>query len=154
RDQQQELSQLMKQFEHHGTPGGFIDSAALQRDIEILNRFGLKIEDVDKAFGSASISTEQFDTRVKILTQSNLSAIDTLSQMVDWAQVLTEVIHAFTDAIAGAVAGTNDLGRALLVGFFQIIGEIATTLGTLFILAAAGFAFIPGLNWSAGQLAA
>src|SRR5262249_48595543 len=106
------------------------------------------IRSVDAAFGSASRSAEQFGTRVDILNGKNVSFIGTLKQMVNWQEVLTAGIHAFTGAIAGAVAGTEHLGRALLVGFLQIISEICVTLGTMFVLAAAGFIALPGFQWS------
>lgn len=132
----------------------FIDPQRLVRDIQLLNELGLTMQEVDQQFGSASHSAEQWEKRLEILSGASVSFIGKMKQMVDWQAVLTQGINGFTSAIAGAVAGTENLGRALLRGFFQIIGEIAIQLGTLMLLAAAGFLFIPGLNWSAGALAA
>lgn len=160
KQQMNEVLQLRKHLLSTARPGGLTDDQSfklnldLDADIKKLDALGISANDVDKYFGFASQSVEQFHARVELLTSANASAIDSLSQMVDWSAVLTSGIQAFTSAIAGAIAGTDSLGHALLVGFFNIIGMIAIQLGTLFILAAAGFAFIPGLNWSAGALAA
>jgi hypothetical protein len=153
--QEAAIDSIINKFQGRG--GGAVqlfDMNELDHAATLMRQYGLTVEDVDKAFGSASVSVDQFNDRVDILTGTNLSAIDTLSQMVDWSHVLTEGIQAFTGAIEGAVAGTENLGRALLASFFKIIGEIAITLGTLFLLAAAGFLVLPGFQWSAGQLAA
>lgn len=159
-----EIDKLTKQFGRQGFGGlgaGRIDTAQMEALLQKLNQLRAKtgdvtigIHEVDAAFGSASHSAEQFGKRLDILNGSNTNFIQKLQQMVDWQNVLTQGIHAFTGAIEGAIAGTDHLGRALLVGFFQIISEICITLGTLFILAAAGFIALPGFQWTAGQLAA
>jgi hypothetical protein len=146
------LTQL--QARSGGGSAQFFDHQRLEQDLKLLKDLGLTTKEVDQAFGSASHSADQWEQRLEILSGASVSFIGKMKQMVDWQRVLTEGIHGFTSAIAGAVAGTENLGRALLKSFFQIIGEIAIQLGTLMILAAAGFAFIPGLNWSAGALAA
>jgi hypothetical protein len=159
-EQMKEVERVRNQLLSRIRPGALSDEQSFAINLRIegsldkLKDVGIAASDVDKYFGSASRSVDQFEERVRLLTATNVSAIDVLRQMVDWEGVLTAGIHAFTDAIAGAVAGTDSLGHALLVSFFRIIGEIAIQLGTLFVLAAAGFAFIPGLNWSAGALAA
>lgn len=147
---------------------GGVDSSGVDSILLKMKQLGPEFEDVennaklverairmvDAAFGSASLSTAQFETRIDILSGASVNLSTRLSELVDWQQILTAGIHAFTSAIAGAVAGTENLGRALLVGFLQVLAEIAIMLGTLFILAAAGFIALPGFQWSAGQLAA
>lgn len=128
------------------------DSEKVQQAIGLLNELGLTVGEVDAMYGSTSHSIDQLITRMELLNGANISAIDSFVQMIDLQQVMVAGIRAFTNAISGAIAGTQSLGRALLIGFLTIISEIAITLGTLFTLAAAGFLFIPGLNWSSGAL--
>jgi len=128
------------------------DMEKVQQAIGLLDELGLTIGEVDAMYGSTSNSVDQLITRMELLSGANISAIDSFAQMIDLQAVMVSGIHAFTNAISGAIAGTENLGRALLIGFLTIISEIAITLGTLFTLAAAGFLFIPGLNWSSGAL--
>lgn len=135
------------------------DVNVLARDIDLLKKLEISAADVDKEFGSASRSTLQWQTRLEILAKSagiagaaNVSLIGNLKQLVDWQNIFTQAINLTIQAISGAIAGTDNMGRALLVGFLRIVAEIAATLGTLFLLAAAGFIALPGFQWTAGQL--
>ena len=148
-DLQEQIAGLNQRF------GGFfanITGEQVNRAAADLKRLGLTIEQVDALFGSASTSLDQFALRLDIITGRNQSAIDSFLQLIDVQQVFLDVLGVIESAIAGAVSGTDNLGKALLAGFLRVIAGIASTLGSLFLLAAAGFIALPGFQWTGAQL--
>jgi hypothetical protein len=148
-------SELAKRFKNPLTgiqDGGVEGIERIDRMADKLRELNLTIHEVDDLFGSASTSAAQFETRLGLIAEKNTSVIETFRQLIDWQQVLVQMFGLVTDAIAGAIAGTDNLGQKLLASFLSAIAQIASTLGSLFLLAAAGFIWIPGLNWSGKQL--
>ena len=150
--QQSRIDGLDQQFRLPG--GAALDINQLDEAAKLMEQLGVTVQDVDNIFGSSSSSVGQFTERLNILAGAQVSTIDTLKQLIDWQQIFVQVIGIAQQAISDLVSGSDKGGKAILASFLQMIAGIATTLGTLFLLAGAGFIVLPGFQWSGGALIA
>lgn len=160
---QKSIQALIRQFgEFSGGKSIVLDINQLNRVNETLERTGLTVEAVDRIFGSSSVSIQQFEARLVSLTTTGVSgfgamrsiAKDFFNDLVKTGQIWQILGNTIAGVFQSAISGQEKWGDALIKGFLTAVAQIAAMLGNLFILAAAGLAFIPGLNWSAGPLIA
>jgi hypothetical protein len=171
------LKEQSKQFEIHerqiaqlaaafasarGGVAPVMDVGQLDRINEKLIQMGASMSQVDRIFGSASKSAQQLEGRIDLLTQKGISGFGELKAVTEdfmksliqsgkLYEMLGGIISNMFESIA---SGTTSFGKALLKAFLDAIAQIATMLGTLFLLAAAGLPFIPGMGWAAAPLIA
>lgn len=143
-----------------------LDQGQRQRQQDELNFLRQQQEELDKVgklFGFVSDSTEIYKIQLEALkkfTEGDFFGGLTASikafglEILRSGQLFLILGQTISGVFESAVSGQESFGKALLKGLLNAIAQIATMLGTLFLLAAAGLAFIPGLNWSAGPLIA
>jgi hypothetical protein len=132
-----------------------IDPALVQKDVELLNKLGLTVADVDKHFGSASKSEEQLRQRLIQLDQEAQNGVTFFGQLTNALQVAANQMGAtktaaeemeqsmasgiktmesgIMDAFAGITAGTESFGQAMKKMTLDLISQLAQQWGEYFI---------------------